>query len=260
MTAQNPLDIYRYFGPRKFSIWANNFYLIFWYHLVNFGYLSRGLATRFGSLWLISSTNNLIGEHLSKYDTLHRLDFVRDFTINAEPFVLGMAMIKLNLPIGILVWLFVLSCVVYCVNIFLRYHLDDHKTHRYSLYCEILVHTPLLPVLAYGILAPEMIDPNAIWNVCVACDIVLKLGRTVFIWKWNEPAPVPSHGFDGFQKQDSWNRPLSQESFFCTINQFSNFDFPKLRSLVDNNVQTNARNGHVDGRLASCGAGHKKSN
>lgn len=203
----------RVYGPRSFTIWLNNTLVVTWYALVYGGFLGRGLATRFGTLWLISSSNNLVGEHLSEYGTWKSLDFVRDFILNAIPFLLGIVMVLLpNASVLILGYMFTVSCLAYVANVYLRYYLAEHKTHRYSLYLEVAVHTILPPALGQAIFDPEDTDFELLWLACIGCDVVLKLGRTIFVYQWEEP---------NWKRAASWAKGVSNESF---LEAFTNWD------------------------------------
>lgn len=199
--------------PRAFSIWTNNTLVVFWYAFVYGGLFSRGLSFRYMTIWFGSSTVNLIGEHTSVYGTIRTLEFVRDFLLLALPFILGVVINELkHLFVFIRVWLFLVSCVIYVFSVYLRWGLSEHKTHRYNMCVELLCHTVLPPILGVAMFYPKDIDEDFVFLVCVGVDIVLKLGRTVFVIQFEEPK-IPNH----VPREASWAQAVSNESFLAAF-------------------------------------------
>merc|ERR1719471_1379704 len=174
--------------PRSLTIWANNTFVALWYAFVFVGVFPKGLAFRFGTIWWGSSTVNLWGEHLSVFGTCKTLDFVRDMVLLSVPFVFGIFIVEVpQLLLGIRIWLFIVSCIAYVVSLVLRWQMTDFKTHRYNMCVEMLCHTVLPPVLGAAIFAPDRIEDSVVFAICFGVDIILKLGRTIFLLRFQEP-------------------------------------------------------------------------
>jgi len=198
--------------PRHFSIWTNNTLVTLWYALVFGGTFSRSLSFRFLTIWLGSSAVNLAGEHMSVFGTLYTLEWVRDFFLLIVPFFLGVILVEVpGLIIYIRLWLFFVSTAVYIFSIFLRWRLTDHRTHRYNLCTEIIAHTVLPPILGSAIFTPNLISDDVVFYVCICVDFVLKLGRTIFVFKFEEPR------LSEMPRCLSWAQAVSNESFMAAF-------------------------------------------
>jgi len=214
----NPFDIQRMMSeePRALSIWTNNTLVVFWYAFIYSGVFPRSLSFRYMTIWLGSSTVNLIGEHSSVFGTVWTLDFVRDLLLLGLPFILGVVINELkHLFIFIRVWLFLVSCIIYILSVYLRWGLSEHKTHRYNMCVELLCHLVLPPVLGVAMFWPRDIDQDFVFLVCVAVDVILKVGRTVFVIQFEEPK-IPTQ----VPREESWAQAVSNESFLAAFTQW----------------------------------------
>lgn len=201
--------------PRSLSIWTNNALVFFWYLFAFLGLMPWNLSFRFVTIWFGSSIFNLMGEHQSVYRTLRTMNFVRDAFLSTLPFVLGVLIIEAGLVFFLQAWFFLVSCGIYAGSLVFRWNMCDHPTHRYNMCVEMLCHLVLPPVLGCAIFTPEKISDKAAFYYCFGVDVVLKLGRTVFLMKFEEPVLD-----DSVPRSTTWARAVSNESF---IRAFADF-------------------------------------